>query len=103
MESAKTVCKINFYVLHNVLYNYAYNAGPNSLSQMYEDMSAELRSSRNRARPSDWLQRMESREESWKLIRQQIFEHVVSNKAIPDANVSICMIYVQLIYIYLLK
>ena len=59
------------------------------LSQLYDDISQELRSGQSSARVSDWHQRMERREDSWKIIRQQIFEHVLANEAISVINVSL--------------
>ncbi|XP_065895222.1 uncharacterized protein [Dysidea avara] len=56
------------------------------LSQLYDDISQELRSGQSSARVSDWHQRMERREDSWKIIRQQIFEHVLANEAISVIN-----------------
>ena len=59
------------------------------LSQLYDDILQELRSGQSSARVSDWHQRMERREDSWKIIRQQIFEHVLVNEAISVINVSL--------------
>ena len=59
------------------------------LSQLYDDSSQELRSGQSSARVSDWHQRMERRKDSWKIIRQQIFKHVLTNGVISVINVSL--------------
>ena len=46
-----------------------------------------VRSQASEGRLSDWHQRMERSEESWESMRQQIFECVIANEALPDCNV----------------
>ena len=68
------------------MWNAADNEG---LSQLNDDISQELRSGQSSARVSDWHQCMERREDSWKIIRQQIFEHILANEAISVIHVSL--------------
>jgi len=54
-----------------------------------DHFSEELRSAQSSAKHSDWQQRMQRREESWKIIRQQMFEYLLANEAISDINASL--------------
>lgn len=64
-----------------------------SLNVLCHDVSEALRSEKTLLRTlqgsSDWHQRMDRREESWEGSRELIFETVIKNQALMEANVCI--------------
>ena len=61
-----------------------------------DHFSEEFRSAQSSAKHSDWQQLMQRKEESWEIIRQQMFEYLLANEAISDINVSLFSVLIVL-------
>ena len=77
-----------------------------SLNILCCEVSQALRLERTSLRtlqgPSDWHCRMERREECWEGSRELIFEHIVKNEALLEANVTCTAQYLGM-YIFMVN